>query len=50
VNHPHSLRSGNASLGGAHQGMVPPQDAVRVRCSTDCGKVKSHVRKDIEVA
>lgn len=50
LDHPQGLRSGNASLGGAHQGMVAPEDALRVRCSADCGKVKSHRGKDIEVA
>ena len=50
VDHPQGLRSGDASLGGAHQGMVAPEDALRVRCAADCGKVKSHKGKDIEVA
>jgi hypothetical protein len=50
LDHPQGLRSGNASLGGAHQGMVAPEDALRVCCSADCGKVKSHESKDIEVA
>ncbi len=50
LDHPQGLRSGNAPLGSAHQGMVVPEDALRVRCSADCGKVKSHKGKDIEVA
>lgn len=50
VDHPQGLRSGNASFSGTHQGMVAPEDALRVRCSADCGKVKSHESKDIEVA
>jgi hypothetical protein len=37
-------------LSGAHQGMVAPEDALRVRCSADCGEVKSHRGKDREVA
>ena len=50
LDHPQGLRSGNASLGGAHQGMIAPEDALRVRGSADCRKVKSHRGKDIEVA
>lgn len=50
LDHPQGLRPGNASLSGAHQGMVAPEDALRVRCSADCGEVKSHRGKDIEVA
>jgi hypothetical protein len=50
LDHSQGLRSGNASLSGAHQGMVAPEDALRVRCAADCGKVKSHRGKDIEVA
>ena len=50
LDHPQGLRSGNASFNGAHQGMVAPEDALRVRCSADCGKVKSHESKDIGVA
>ena len=50
LDHPQGLRSGNPSLGGTHEGMVAPEDALRVGCSPDCGKVKSHGRKDIKVA
>jgi hypothetical protein len=50
VDDPQRLRSGNASLGGAHQGVIAPENAVRVRCSGKCGEVKSHGGKDIEVA
>jgi hypothetical protein len=50
VDHPQGLRPGNASLAGAHQGMVAPEDALCVRRSADCGKVESHESKDIEVA
>ena len=50
LDYPQGLRSGNASLSGAQQGMVAPEDALRVRCSANCGKVKSHDSKDIEVA
>jgi hypothetical protein len=48
--HPQGLGSGNPSLGGTHQGLIAPEDALRARCSADCGKVKSQDRKDIEVA
>jgi hypothetical protein len=50
LDHPQGLRSDNASLSGTHQGMVAPEDALRVCRSADCGKVKSHDSKDIEVA
>jgi hypothetical protein len=37
VDHPQGLRSGNASFSGAHQGMVAPEDVLRVRCAADWG-------------
>lgn len=50
LDHTQGLLPSDTPFRGAQQGMVAPDNARGARGSADCGKVKSHESKDIEVA